>query len=376
MDLNDVPASEPRRPCAANAESAAVVSSMERPVFAATWPPCASAWESLRDVAHGLARAGGEEVGDVAHVAAFEVEHLEGGGGDAGGVGDAEPTGGGEVEGGVESAAEDVGGGDAGFRELLDRGRGFGRGVDGPLACLERGVAEEVHVRGGLVRRGLHVGHLLVEVGEPADGHADADAERGTHGDRGAADLGERLPLLGELLRLGAEFAGLLRRGVDAGHVALRLEDEGDLDGTVGHRHLQGRATRLRRGGCERGLQIDPLGGEDSGSGGVLLPLLLGLLDRVEIEVAQRSSLVEVLRVGVPRVRVGRHGFLEREPVGAQAGLVLVERRQEVVLLGVELALALHDVPGGAALFGDLGDRLYAVTTPTGRGVPGGDLAL
>lgn len=121
----------------------------------------------------------------MADVRPVELELGQGHGCDSGGVGDAQAAGGCEVERPLEAAVEDVGGRYAGLGELLDRPGGFGRAERRVGARLNRRRPELVHVRGGLVRRGLDVAHGLVEVREGLDDVAGGGGRGDTVPDHG-----------------------------------------------------------------------------------------------------------------------------------------------------------------------------------------------
>ena len=174
----------------------------------------------VANVAHSLTRASGEEVCGVTDIRATELELGERHGCDTGGVSDTEATGGGQVERPLETAVQDVSGRHARLGELFDCPGGFGRAERRVRARLNRSLPELVHVLSGLVRRGLHVAHGLVEIREGLDDVSGCCSRGDTvtdHSGRGGVP-GGALKLRG--LRQAAH-GGL---GCLAGGVALRCE--------------------------------------------------------------------------------------------------------------------------------------------------------
>ena len=160
------------------------------------------------------------------HVFTTKLEHLQLRRGDAGCFGDIQTARGRKVESRIQTAGEDVGGRNAGGRELLDRRRRLGSGEHGPRAGVQSRFAQKVHVGRGLVRACLHVRHLLVELGELGHSEAHADPESCTHAHRGRTKLGERLPLLVELVDVGAGLRDLLLDLVHPRGEPLSREDQ------------------------------------------------------------------------------------------------------------------------------------------------------
>ena len=156
----------------------------------------------------------------MANIRTRELELRQGHGRDSGGVGDTQAAGGGQVERPLEATVQDVSGRNARLGELFDGPGGFGRAERRVGASLNRGLPELVHVFGGLVRRGLHVTHGLVEVGEGFDdvsgGGGRGDTVANHCGRGGVPGCALQLRGLGE-----AAHGGL---GCLAGRVALRGE--------------------------------------------------------------------------------------------------------------------------------------------------------
>ena len=92
----------------------------------------------------------------------------------------------GEVERTSKPAAEDVRGRDASLRQLLDTVAASVAENAVSAPALRAAVAQVLHRGRGLVRRGLHVRHRLVEVGGLLDGSTETDRRNETDLARGA----------------------------------------------------------------------------------------------------------------------------------------------------------------------------------------------
>ena len=93
-----------------------------------------------------------------------KVELGHGGGGGLGRITDRDAPGGRKIKGTLETASENVRRGNASLGELIDAVGRLGRGERRVSASLDRGLTQQIHIGGSLVRVGLDDAHRLVEV--------------------------------------------------------------------------------------------------------------------------------------------------------------------------------------------------------------------
>ena len=120
----------------------------------------------IADAALGFTCTGRKQIRYVPQVATLKLELREGGSRQFGGVTDTKLTSRCKGQGTVQAAVQDVRCFHTGLSKLRDAVGRLRAGIFGVGTRLDRGLTEQVHVRGRLVCRGLHAGHCRIKICE------------------------------------------------------------------------------------------------------------------------------------------------------------------------------------------------------------------
>ena len=143
-----------------------------------------------------LAGTGGQQVGDVGHLVARQVELHHGRRRGLSCLGHADLARSSQVEGARKTASEDILRGNAGFGELFNAGRRLRCRERSVRAGLDRSLSQLRHLIRGRVRGRLHGRHGRIEVRGHLPGHARKPEQARTDASDCCADCSPSRPIL------------------------------------------------------------------------------------------------------------------------------------------------------------------------------------